>query len=1023
MTLAGLVRFSLTQRMLMLLVVALLIPAGWFAFINIPIDAFPDISPTQVKIIMKAPGMTPEEVESRITRLIEVELLGVQRQTMLRSIAKYALTDITVDFEEGTDIYWARQQVTERLAAVVDDLPEGVSGGLAPMSTPLGEMYMFTIDSDELSVTERRYLLDWVIRPALRTVAGVADVNALGGKVKTFSVNPRADAMLALGVTTGDLAEALETNNQNDGAGRLRRGEEALLVRSEGALDGIASIQNTPIRSQDGKLITLGMVADVTLGSLERYGAVTENGTGEVVEGLVVSLRGANARDVITGIEAKLDELRESLPENVSISVFYNRSHLVNRAVSTVSKALIEAVVLVLILLGLFLGNIRSALTVALILPLSALVTFIAMQATGMSANLMSLGGLAIAIGLLVDAAVVVVENIVTKMSSPSGQVLPRLHVIYRAVKDVTLPVTSGILIIILVFLPLLSLQGLEGKLFSPVALTIVYALAGSLLLSLTVIPVLASFLITSGVHKEPWLPRKLSAIYTPMLSKALEKERLVVLPAVALLLASIIAFPFIGKTFMPTMDEGDIIVQLEKLPSINLETSLQQDLMVEKALMQQMPEIRRIVARTGSDELGMDPMSLNETDMFLELQPQDEWRMDTKAELEDGIRVVLEQFKGINYGFTQPIDMRVSEMLTGSRGDLAVKVFGQNLDALNGLAAEVADVLGDIEGSTDVLTGVNEGMQYIVLRPKRDMIGRYGVNLLQVLDHVKVLVEGLPAGMVIEGSARVPIILRYAQTDGDPLDKFASELINLPGGGHVSLSTLVEVERVEGPVSVKREQGRRFVVVMSNVKDRDLVSFVEEAQSKIGDEISLPTGYYMEWGGEFENQQRAAQRLMLVVPVAVVLIFLLLFSTFRSIVQAGLVLANVPLALIGGVLALAISGEYLSVPASVGFIALMGIAVLNGVVMVSYFNQLRNRGLPIDEVVRLGSKRRLRPVLMTASIAALGLMPLLFMTGPGSEIQRPLAVVVIGGLITSTALTLFILPVLYRRFTRSDVK
>ena len=1023
MTLAGLVRFSLTQRLLMLLVVVLLIPAGWFAFTNIPIDAFPDISPTQVKIIMKAPGMTPEEVESRITRLIEVELLGVQRQTMLRSIAKYALTDITVDFEEGTDIYWARQQVAERLAAVVDDLPEGVSGGLAPMSTPLGEMYMFTVDSPELSITERRYLLDWVIRPALRTVAGVADVNALGGKVKTYSVSPRADAMLALGVTTGDLAEALETNNQNDGAGRLKRGEEALLVRSEGALDGIGSIQNTPIRSHQGKLITIGMVADVTLGSLERYGAVTENGTGEVVEGLVVSLRGANARDVITGIEAKLDELRESLPDNVSISVFYNRSHLVNRAVSTVSKALVEAVVLVLILLGLFLGNIRSALTVALILPLSAMVTFIAMHATGMSANLMSLGGLAIAIGLLVDAAVVVVENIVTKMSGASGQVLPRLHVIYRAVKDVTVPVTSGILIIILVFLPLLSLQGLEGKLFSPVALTIVYALAGSLLLSLTVIPVLASFLITSGVHKEPWLPRKLSALYGPMLNKALEKERLVVLPALVLLVAAIVSFPFIGKTFMPTMDEGDIIVQLEKLPSINLETSLQQDLMVEKALMEQVPEIRRIVARTGSDELGMDPMSLNETDMFLELQPQDEWRMDTKAELEDAIRVVLEQFKGINYGFTQPIDMRVSEMLTGSRGDLAVKVFGQDLDVLNGLAGEVANVLSGIEGSTDVLTGVNEGMQYIVLRPKRDMIGRYGVNLQQVLDHVKVLVEGLPAGMLIEGSARVPVVLRYAQTDGDPLDKFASELLNLPGGGHVSLSTLVDVERVEGPVSVKREQGRRFVVVMSNVKDRDLVSFVEEAQSKIGDAISLPTGYYMEWGGEFENQQRAAQRLMMVVPAAVVLIFLLLFSTFRSIVQAGLVLANVPLALIGGVLALAISGEYLSVPASVGFIALMGIAVLNGVVMVSYFNQLRNRGLAIDEVVRLGSERRLRPVLMTASIAALGLMPLLFMTGPGSEIQRPLAVVVIGGLITSTALTLFILPVLYRRFTRSDLK
>ena len=1021
MSLAGLVRFSLTQRLLMLLVVALLIPAGWFAFKTIPIDAFPDISPTQVKIIMKAPGMTPEEVESRITRLIEVELLGVQRQTMLRSIAKYALTDITVDFEEGTDIYWARQQVAERLTAVRDDLPEGVSGGLAPMSTPLGEMYMFTVDSPELSITERRYLLDWVIRPALRTVSGVADVNALGGKVKTYSISPRPDAMLALGVTTGELSEALEKNNQNDGAGRLRRGEEALLVRSEGALDSIESIQQTPIRSQDGKLITLGMVADVSLGSLERYGAVTENGTGEVVEGLVVSLRGANARDVIIGIEQKLDELRDSLPEHVSISVFYNRSHLVNRAVATVSKALVEAVVLVLILLGLFLGNIRSALTVALILPLSAMVTFIAMRVTGMSANLMSLGGLAIAIGLLVDAAVVVVENIVTKMSTSNEQALPRLHIIYRAVKDVTVPVTSGILIIILVFLPLLSLQGLEGKLFSPVALTIVYALAGSLLLSLTVIPVLASFLITSGSHEEPWLPRKLTGVYMPMLDKALEREWLVLAPATALLIAAIISFPFIGKTFMPTMDEGDIIVQLEKLPSVNLETSIQLDQVVEKALMEQVPEIRRIVARTGSDELGMDPMSLNETDMFLELQPVDEWRMDSKAELEDAIRVVLEQFKGINYGFTQPIDMRVSEMLTGSRGDLAVKVFGHELDVLNGLAGEVSQVLNGIEGSTDVLTGVNEGMQYIVLRPNRDMIGRYGVNLQQVLDHVKVLVEGLPAGTVIEGSARVPIILRYAQTDGDPLEKFGSELLNLPGGGHVSLSTLVAAERVEGPVSVKREQGRRFVVVMSNVKDRDLVGFVEEAQLKIGETVNLPTGYHMEWGGEFENQQRAARRLMLVVPVAVVLIFLLLFSTFRSVVQAGLVLANVPLALIGGVLALALSGEYLSVPASVGFIALMGIAVLNGVVMVSYFNQLLNRGLAINDVVRLGSERRLRPVLMTANIAALGLMPLLFMTGPGSEIQKPLAIVVIGGLLTSTALTLFILPVLYRRFTRSE--
>jgi cobalt-zinc-cadmium resistance protein CzcA len=1021
MSLAAVVRFSLTQRLLVLLFMSLLVAAGWWAFRSIPIDAFPDISPTQVKIIMKAPGMTPEEVESRITRLIEVELLGVQRQTMLRSVAKYALTDITVDFEEGTDIYWARQQVAERLAAVQDSLPEGISGGLAPMSTPLGEMYMFTVESPELSLSERRYLLDWVIRPALRTVPGVADVNALGGLVKTYSIAPRRDAMLAMDVTTGDLMEALQFNNQNDGAGRLGRGEETLLVRSEGALQSIEDIEETPIAFRDGRLITIGMVADVDLGSLERYGAVTENGVGEVVEGLVVSLRGANARDVVAGIERKLAEVRQSLPEHVTISTFYNRSHLVSRAVATVSRALVEAVVLVLILLALFLGNARSALTVALILPLSALATFIAMRLTGLSANLMSLGGLAIAIGLLVDAAVVVVENIVTHLSRAKPGVLPRLHIIYRAVKDVALPVTSGILIIILVFLPLLSLQGLEGKLFGPVALTIVYALACSLLLALTVIPVLASFLITDGGHTEPFLPRKMSELYRPMLDRALERESLVLVPAAVLLLMALLAYPWIGKTFMPTMDEGDIIVQLEKLPSINLETSVELDLAVQRALLARVPEIERIVARTGSDELGMDPMGLNETDMFMVLKPEDEWRMDSKDELEDAIREVMDRFKGINYGFTMPIDMRVSEMLTGSRGDLAVKIFGHDLERLNGLATEVAAVLESIEGSTDVLTSVNEGMQYIVLRPRRDMIGRYGVDLEQILDHVKVLVEGLPSGTVIEGAARVPIVLRQESAGADPLAFFASDLVNLPDGGHVPLSTLMEIERVEGPVAVKREKGRRFVVVMANVKGRDLVGFVEEAQSAIGEAVELPPGFYMEWGGEFENQQRAARRLMMVVPVALVLIFLLLFSTFRSVLQATLVLANVPLALIGGVLGLAVSGQYMSVPASVGFIALMGIAVLNGVVMLSYFNQLAARGLPIDEVVRLGSERRLRPVMMTASIAALGLVPLLFVSGPGSEIQKPLAVVVISGLVTSTALTLFILPVLYRRFTRAS--
>ena len=1018
MSLAGLVRFALSQRLLMLLLVALLVPAGWLAFRALPIDAFPDFSPTQVKVIFKAPGMTPEEVESRITRLVEVELLGVPRQTMLRSIAKYALTDITVDFKEGTDIYWARQQVAERLAAVRDALPEGASGGLAPMSTPLGELFMFTVDSPELSLTERRFLLDWVIRPALRTVPGVADVNALGGLVKTFEVRPDANAMVALGISSDDLFEALQLNNRNDGAGRLARGEETMLVRAEGAFTGVDDIAATVLRTEGDSLVTVGMVADVFIGSLERYGAVTGAGEGELVQGLVVALRGANARNVIAGVRAELDRLQAGLPEHVTINVFYDRSQLVNRAVSNVSRALTEAVVLVLVLLGLFLGRLRPALTVALILPLSALLTFIAMQLSGMSANLMSLGGLAIAIGLLVDGAVVVVENIVTRLDAREAQSQPRLHVIYRAVKEVALPVTSGIVIIILVFLPLLALQGLEGKLFRPVALTIVFALAASLVLSLTVIPVLASLLLGNKQHDEPWLPRQLARLYRPSLEIALRREWLVYGATGALLLLAVMVFPFIGKTFMPTMDEGDLIVQLEKLPSVNLETSLEIDLAVQNALLREVPEIIRTVARTGSDELGMDPMGLNETDVFLQLRPAGEWRSPDKVDLEDAVRAVMEGFRGFNYGFTQPIDMRTSEMLTGSRGDLAVKIFSPDLAILNRLAGEVAAVLEDIEGSTDVLTALNEGSQYVVLTPQRSMLGRYGISLDQLLDHVRSMVEGLPVGYILEDSARVPVLVRFAAPGGDPLELFNTALIALPDGQHVPLATLLRAERVEGPVSVRREQGRRFVVVMANVRDRDLVGFVEEAQARIGAQVDLPAGVRLEWGGEFENQQRAGKRLATVVPVALLLIFLLLFSTFGSVPQAALVMANVPLALIGGVLALAVSGQYLSVPASVGFIALMGIAVLNGVVLVSHFNELRARGLSLDDTVRQGAMRRLRPVLMTAATAALGLVPLLFVSGPGAEIQKPLAIVVIGGLITSTFLTLVVLPVLYRRFS-----
>lgn len=1017
--LSALIRFSLTQRLFVLLLVALAAGLGTRAFLGLPIDAFPDVSNTQVKMIIKAPGMTPEEVEQRITAPVEVEMLGIPDQTMLRSVAKYGLTAITIDFAEGTDIYWARQQVSERLTAVWSDLPPDATGGMAPITTPLGEMFMFTIDGGDLSLAERRSLLDWVIRPALRTVPGVAEVNALGGYVRTFEVSPDMAKMSARGVTLGQLRDALARNNKNDGAGRLRDGEETLLVRVEGSVTQLDDLREIVVATTPGGTpIHVTDVADVQIGSLTRYGAVTKNGEREAVQGLVLGLRGANAREVVAGVQTKLDELAPTLPAGVNIDVFYNRGNLVDRAVHTVTKALTEAIVLVLILLVVFLGNLRAAITVALILPLAALVTFILMDRMGMSANLMSLGGLAIAIGILVDAAVVVVENIVAHLArEKEARRLPRLHVIYRAVREVAAPVTAGILIIVIVFLPLLTLQGLEGKLFKPVALTIVFALGSSLLLSLTAIPVISSYLLRNVSHGEPWLVRQLHKIYTPALRWSLSHPKVIGIVAVAALGATAAAYTQIGKIFMPTMNEGDVIVQLEKLPSISLEQSVALDKRFQQALIERVPEVTGVIARTGSDELGMDPMGLNETDSFLVLKPRDEWRFETKEELTDAIREVLADFPGMAHAFTQPIEMRVSEMLTGVRGDLAIKLFGPDLDVLNEKAQAIAETVRGVDGASDVFYSRNEGVQYLKITADRQAAGRFGLAIEELQTLLRAQLEGKDVGTVYEGMRRTPLMIRGSREIADSPEALREMLISLPDGRQVSLTALADINRVEGPVQVERELGERFVVVAANVSGRDLVGFVEDARQAVADNVSLDTGYRLAWGGQFENQQRAAKRLGLVVPVSIGLIFLLLFTTFGSIRQAILVLLNIPFALIGGVFGLWISGEYLSVPASVGFIALLGIAVLNGVVLVSYFNQLRALGLSLHETVVEGAKRRLRPVLMTAFIAAFGLIPLLFATGPGSEIQRPLAAVVIGGLVTSTLLTLVLLPILYRRF------
>ena len=1016
--LSRLLQFALSQRLFILLMSLVVAAAGWVAFKQLPIDAFPDVSSTQVKVIMKAPGMTPEEVESRIAVPIEVEMLGIPRTRILRSVTKYGLVDVTIDFEDGTDLYWARQQVSERLSGIAENLPGGITGGMAPITTPLGEMFMFTVEADHMSLAERRSLLDWVVRPALRTVPGVADVNSLGGLVRAFEVVPDPLKMAASGIGMAQLKEAIRANNLNDGAGRLGEGDEVLLVRSEGSIVSLDDLRAVVVSVKDGIPVRIGSIAEVKIGTLTRYGVVTQSGKAEAVQGLVLGLAGANAQQVVEGVRKKLEDIKPTLPKGVRLDVFYDRAQLVDKAVGAVAKALLEATVIVVVLLGLFLGNIRAALTVAMVLPLSALITFILMRSFGMSANLMSLGGLAIAIGMLVDAAVVVVENIVQRLAhDPTAGKLPRLHLIYRAVREVAVPVTSGILIIITVFLPLLTLQGLEGKFFVPVALSIVFALAGSLVLSLTAIPVLASFLLREVKHEDPWLPRTLLSWYAPILEWTMRRQRVVAIGSAVLLLAAGAVYTQVGKTFMPTMDEGDLIVGIEKLPSISLEQSAALDLKIHQAIMQAIPEVTGIVARAGSDEIGLDPMGLNQTDTYLLLKPQGQWRMKGKEALLTEIRKVLDGLPGISYSFTQPIEMRVSEMIIGVRGDIAVKIFGPDLDQLNQYASQVEAVLKTIPGNQDVYTVQNDGVQYLRVVVDRLQAGRLGLSVEEIQDALRMQIEGQRAGNVLEGNRRTPIVLRAAESVRLSPTDFAAVRITSKDGSSVPLANVAKLERAAGPVKIDREMGSRYSVVIANVSGRDLVGFVDDAKVGVASKVTLATGYRIGWGGQFENQQRAAARLTVVVPVALGLIFILLFSTFRSVRQALLILSIIPFALVGGIVALWLTGEYLSVPASVGFIALLGITVLNGVVLVSYFNQLQSEGMPLIDVVVQGAKRRLRPVMMTASITAFGLIPLLLASGPGSEIQRPLAIVVIGGLITATALTLMLLPILYLRF------
>jgi len=1015
----SLINFALSQRAFFIILALTILGFGIKSYQELPIDAFPDISPTQVKIIIKSNGMTPSEVESQIAIPIEMNMAGIPYKTLMRSTSKYGLCDITIDFEEGTDIYWARQQVSERLNDIKDELPKNIEGGLAPISTPLSDILMFTIESDKLSLMEKRSILDWIIAPKIRSISGVAEVNALGGKVKTYEVTPKLDAMRTLGVTLDDIFNALESNNQNGGAGRVSQGVESILVRTVGKIENIEDIKSVPIGKRGNRVIRVADVADVKIGNITRSGFVTKDGKGEAVEGLVLGLKGSNVAKVLDRVKSELKELEKMLPKGARIDIFYDRTVLVNLATHTVKKALFEATILIFVVLLLMLGNLASAFSVALILPFALLMSFIAMDYFGLSANLMSLGGLAIAIGMLVDSAVVMVEHITAELGNKKRQKEHKLLIIKHATIEMAPSIITGVLIIIIVFMPLLTLEGLEGKLFAPVALSIVFALFSSLILSLTLIPVLSSFILKKRPDKESFLVKVLIKGYKPLLKFTLRFSKSIVLIVILLFGYSIYLASKTGKTFMPTMDEGNIIIGIEMIPSISLEESKELNLKIQKKLLKEVPEIKEIVARTGSDELGLDPMGLNDTDTFLVLKPKEEWRKPSKEFVIEEIRKSLDKMVGIEYSFTQPIEMRVSEMLTGVRGDLAIDIFGSDNNRLEEIAQKIKAILEKTKGSEDVYKKANEGVEYFELSFNKNALGYYGITEEDINRFLNSMVSGVSVGVIQEGMRRIDLVIKGDKELQSSLDRISELYYPLNNQESVALSKLVTFKKSSGPVQIEHENGYRKTVVQSNVQGRDLVGFVDEVKSKIEKEVKLPAGYYLSYGGEFENQQRASARLILIVPIALFLIFMILYISFGSITQATVVFMNVPMALIGGFIGLYYSGEYLSVPASVGFIALLGIAMLNGVVMVNYFNYLIERGMSVQKAVIEGAIKRLRPVLMTALIASFGLVPLLFATGPGSEIQRPLAIVVISGLVSSTILTLFILPILYRWTTK----
>lgn len=1018
-----LVTFALRQRMLIILVCLALIGFGVHAVNELPIDAFPDVTNVQVQILAEAPGMAPVEVEQLVTYPVEVSMSGLPGLAETRSLSKLGLSLTTVVFKDNVDIYFARQLVFERLQQAREKLPPGVDVELGPISTGLGEIYQYTLESPKRDAMELRTLQDWVVRPILRGVAGVTDVNSFGGLVKQYQVLVRPEQLTSYRLTLREVLEALAENNANASGGYIEHSGEQYVVRGLGLAKSKEDLGRVVVAHRGSTPIFVRDIADVTTGAEPRQGFVTRDGKGEAVAGIVLMLKGASGRDVVAAVKAKLTTVQKALPRDVRVVPFYDRTELVDRAMHTVSEALLEGGVLVLLVLMLFLGNIRSALIVTLVLPLSALVAFIMLNAFGYSANLMSLGGLAIGIGMIVDGAVVMTENIFRHLAEDHGK-RNIVEVVRESALEVARPIVFGISIITVVFLPLFTLEGFEGKMFAPLAFTIAAALAGSLVLSLTLVPVLSTFILKGRLsEKDTWLVARAKALYLPALAWCLKRWQVPVGLALAGLIVSGVLFTRLGREFLPPLDEGAIGMQTFRLPSVSLTTSRQMELEVEQVL-RSFPEITTVVSKTGRADIASDPMGLEVSDVIANLRPRSEWKTaKTREELVEKIRTRLERIPGMSYSFSQPIQLRVDELVSGVKAQIAIKIVGDDLAVLREQGEAVERVIRQVRGAADVNLERTAGTAYLDVDIDRERIARYGINVADIQAIIETAIGGSEATTLREGQRSFAVVVKFPEGVRSDPAHFENLMVTAEDGQRVPLSQLAHIRVEEGPAQVSRESGQRRIVIECNVTGRDMGSFVADAQRAVAREVSLPPGYFITWGGQFENQQRAMARLSVVVPLVVLLIFLLLFTSFSSLRNAILIVLNIPFALIGGVIGLFISGQNLSVAASVGFIALFGVAVLNGVVMVSYFNQLRREGATLEDAVLRGGELRLRPVLMTALVGALGLIPLLIASGPGSEIQRPLASVVVGGLVTSTLLTLFLLPILYRWLERRDVE